>query len=161
MGARIMNYYFYIFLAFCLQITIECIIIEIVINLFIQRRIIMENATKALLIAASVLVVIILIAISIRILSSTSGVTNQVDTVSSNLETSMFNSQFSSIAGSNVSGTQVKSLISKVIVNNAQNSQHPTNQIYHYQLLGLKVSKRPKNKTSHFCSLQNMRPTCK
>ena len=84
----------------------------------------MENATKALLIAASVLVVIILIAISIRILSSTSGVTNQVDTVSSNLETSMFNSQFSSIAGSNVSGTQVKSLISKVIVNNAQNSQH-------------------------------------
>ena len=93
----------------------------------------MENATKALLIAASVLVVIILIAISIRILSSTSGVTNQVDTVSSNLETSMFNSQFSSIAGSNVSGTQVKSLISKVIVNNAQNSQHPTNQIYHYQ----------------------------
>lgn len=84
----------------------------------------MENATKALIIAASVLVVIILIAISIRILSSTSNVTNQVDTVSSNLETSMFNSQFISYVGNNVSGTQVKSLISKIIVNNAQNAGH-------------------------------------
>lgn len=84
----------------------------------------MENATKALLIAASVLIVIILIAVSIKILGSASGVSDQVDTVSSSLESSMFNSQFTSYFGDRVPGSQAKSLVSKIIINNSQNPNH-------------------------------------
>lgn len=83
----------------------------------------MENATKALLIAASVLIAIVLIAVSINILSSTSGVTNQVGEVSSSMASSVFNSQFSSYFSSSTSGTQARALVQKVIANN-QNSSH-------------------------------------
>lgn len=84
----------------------------------------MENATKALLISASVLIVIVLIAISIKVLNSTNKVTSQSNTVSTNMEVSMFNSNYEQYFGTKVSGTQVKSLISKIIVNNAQDSKH-------------------------------------
>ncbi len=84
----------------------------------------MENATKALLISASILIVIVLIAIGIRILNSTSGVTDQVGSTSSALETSMFNSQFEQFFGSSVPGTQVRSMISKIIVNNSQTPEY-------------------------------------
>lgn len=40
----------------------------------------MENATKALLIAAAVLIVILIIALGMRIFSSTSGATSQAET---------------------------------------------------------------------------------
>ena len=42
----------------------------------------MENSTKALLIAASILIVIILVAISIRLLNSTNGTSDQAEIVS-------------------------------------------------------------------------------
>lgn len=70
----------------------------------------MENASKALLIAASVLIAIALIAIGIKILSSTSGVTKQVDQVSSSLEASIFNSQFTKYEGER-KGSDVKALL--------------------------------------------------
>lgn len=83
----------------------------------------MENATKALLIAASVLIVLVLIGVGLKILSSTSGVTNQVGDVSTSMSASIFNSQFSSYFSSSTSGAQVKALIQKIIANN-QNSSH-------------------------------------
>ena len=79
----------------------------------------MENATKALIIAGSVLIVIVLIALGINILGSTSDVTDQVDSVSESMAQSVFNSQFTSYFDNSTSGTQAKSLISKVISNNS------------------------------------------
>ena len=79
----------------------------------------MENASKALLIAASVLIAIALIAIGIRILSATSGVTTQVDRVSSTLEASIFNSQFTKYEG-NQKGSDVKALLRLVINSNTR-----------------------------------------
>lgn len=81
----------------------------------------MENASKALLIAGSVLIAIVLIAVGIKILSSTKGVTQQVDTVSNNLEVSIFNSQFLQYEGEQ-RGSQVKALLRLVTQNNAKNS---------------------------------------
>lgn len=72
----------------------------------------MENATKALLIAASVLIVIVLIAVGIKLLGSTQGVTNEVGKVSDAMGRSVFNSQFIDYEG-NQSGAQVKALLNK------------------------------------------------
>ena len=83
----------------------------------------MENATKALLIAASVLIVIVLIAVGIKILSSASGVTNEVGKVSEAMEASIFNSQFINYEGIQT-GTQLKELLNKVSVNNRKNSSN-------------------------------------
>lgn len=82
----------------------------------------MENSTKALLIAASVLIVIVLISVGIKLLGSTKDVTNQVDSVSESMATSVFNSQFSSYFSNSTSGTQAKALITKVMSNNANAS---------------------------------------
>ena len=72
----------------------------------------MENASKALIIAASILIVIVLIAIGIKLLGSTKGVTNEVEGVSNAMELSLFNSQFTDYEGTQ-SGTQVKILLNK------------------------------------------------
>lgn len=72
----------------------------------------MENATKALIIAASVLIVIVLIAIGIRLLGSSQGVTNEVGEVSDAMSVSTYNSQFTDYVGTQT-GSQVKSVLSK------------------------------------------------
>ena len=89
----------------------------------------MENATKALLIAASVLIAIALIAIGIRILSSTSGVTRQVDRVSSDLETSIYNSQFTKYAGEQ-KGYDVKALLRLVKQSNISGNKETISVYY-------------------------------
>lgn len=75
----------------------------------------MENATKALLIAASVLIVIVLIAVGIRILGSSQGVTNEVGEISDTMSVSTYNSQFTDYVGTQT-GAQVKSVLSKATV---------------------------------------------
>ena len=82
----------------------------------------MENASKALLIAASVLIVILLIAFGIRIFNSTSGTGEQVEGVMITTEMTMFNNKFLSYSGSQ-SGSQVKALANLVIAHNANNSR--------------------------------------
>ena len=76
----------------------------------------MENATKALLIAASILIVIVLIAVGIKILASTQGVTDRVDEVSDIMAPAVFNSQFTDYEGTQT-GAQVKSLLNKAAIN--------------------------------------------
>lgn len=85
----------------------------------------MENATKALIIAGSILIAIILIAIGIKLATAPSNVSKKLEDTSSDLEASVFNSQFDQYFGSNKPGAQVKSLISQTIANNAQSSNHP------------------------------------
>lgn len=79
----------------------------------------MENATKALIIAAAVLIAIALIALGIRILSSTKGTTEQVDRVATELEISIYNSQFTKFEGTQ-RGSNVKQLVRSAKMNNAK-----------------------------------------
>lgn len=84
----------------------------------------MENASKALLIAGSVLVVILLIAIGVRVLNSTQGTTEATESTMKNTEIEMFNNQFIQYSGKNISAAEAYTLANKVVVSNAQNKEH-------------------------------------
>ena len=78
----------------------------------------MENASKALLIAGAVLIVILLIAVGMKIFNSSSSTADQVDTNMQTVEITTFNNKFLQYEGKQ-SGTQVKALINVVIEHNA------------------------------------------
>lgn len=84
----------------------------------------MENASKALIMAGTVLIAILLISIGILIFNKTKGVTKQVGDTATTTEIAMFNSKFTQYEGSNVAGVYVKSLLSDVRVSNAKNAEH-------------------------------------
>lgn len=88
----------------------------------------MENATKALLIAGVVFVVILIIAIGIRIFGSTQGVTNEVDKVAGATAISVHNSQFTDYEGMQT-GAQVKALLNKVAATHRSGNIHTVNVI--------------------------------
>ena len=79
----------------------------------------MENASKALLIAGSVLIAILLVAMGVKTINSTSDMTEHVDTVSKSTAASSFNSQFLPYLSDSTSGVKAKSLVSKVLSHNA------------------------------------------
>lgn len=78
----------------------------------------MENASKALLIAGGVLIAIILIAMGVRILNSTSGTTDSVETTSQALENAMYNKKFNMYIGERKSAKTVKQLAEVIISHN-------------------------------------------
>ena len=84
----------------------------------------MENASKALLIAAAVLIVILIIAFGMRIFNSTGDTSGQAEDLASSQQMQTFNAQFTGYLGSNRAGTIIRNL--KVVVNNsnARNTQH-------------------------------------
>lgn len=86
----------------------------------------MENATKALLIAAAVLIAIVLIAVGIRILNSSEGVTNNVDKVTTAAGLSVHNSQFTDYEGKQT-GVEVKALLNKAAATHRSGSEHKVN----------------------------------
>lgn len=71
----------------------------------------MENATKALLIAAAVLVAIIIISLGVTIVSGARNQINKSSDALDDAEVEAFNSKFSSYEGGSVSGTRVKTLV--------------------------------------------------
>lgn len=83
----------------------------------------MENATKALIIAASVLIVIVLIAIGIKLLGSSQRTTSQVDELSGSMAVAAFNSQFTDYVGTQT-GAQVKNLLAKAAATHRTGSSH-------------------------------------
>lgn len=82
----------------------------------------MENASKALLIAASVLIAILLIAMAVRVLTSTQGTVDSVDGTMKTTEQTLLINKFSSYVGSNKSKAQVMSLINLVQSHNQNSS---------------------------------------
>lgn len=78
----------------------------------------MENATKALLIAAAVLIAIILISLGVSIVSSAQDQINRSNTALDSAEIESFNSTFRNYEGAAVSGTKVRTLGRAVIQNN-------------------------------------------
>lgn len=81
----------------------------------------MENASKALLIAGAVLIVILLIGVGMMIYTgATSSINSSVGQMDAQ-QVQMFNNQIEQYVGENISGTKVKSLISMVNSNRATN----------------------------------------
>lgn len=89
----------------------------------------MENASKALLIAGSVLVVIVLIAVGMKILNSTAGASESAQKTMDSTAITNFNMQFVN-AGARIesevilSGSKTLALQQKVLASNAVNKTH-------------------------------------
>lgn len=83
----------------------------------------MENASKALLIAGAVLIVIVLISVGMLILNSTNDVTTQAGDTSTSQAIQTFNSSFVQYEGSQ-KGSTVKNLKQTVKASNAANPDH-------------------------------------
>ncbi len=84
----------------------------------------MENATKALLLAGSVLIAILLIAFGIKIFSSTHGTVESTQTTMNTASATAFNNKFLPYIGKKRSKQQVLALVNAVIANNAVSSEH-------------------------------------
>ena len=84
----------------------------------------MENASKALLIAASVLIAILLIAFGMKIFITSSKPVDNVEGAMNSTEIATFNSKFLSYAGTSKSAAQVKALANVIIANNSTNDNH-------------------------------------
>lgn len=83
----------------------------------------MENATKALLIAAGVLVVIVLIALGVSLLNSGSEVTGQTRAVAQSSAVQIFNAQFTSYLGENQTAKSVRELTEVIKTSNISNPE--------------------------------------
>lgn len=83
----------------------------------------MENASKALLIAAAVLIVILLIAFGMRIFNSTGDTSGQAEQTASSTSMQTFNAQFTAYKGK-ITGTSFRNLVSVVNTSNKGNPQH-------------------------------------
>ena len=81
----------------------------------------MENASKALLIAGSILIVILLIGVGMIIMNASDRVTGQASDSAETMAIQTFNGQFSGYLGDKISAAQVRSLISAVNASNASN----------------------------------------
>ena len=79
----------------------------------------MENASKALLIAGAILIVILLIAVGMMVYRGAQGSIKKAIGQMSSTERDIHNSQFEPYIGSNKSGSELRTLYSKVISNNA------------------------------------------
>lgn len=77
----------------------------------------MENATKALLIAAAILVAILIISLSLYVYRMASDTVGSVNL--SEAEMATHNGKFESAAGARVSGSAVNALFSTIVTNNA------------------------------------------
>ena len=81
----------------------------------------MENASKALLIAGAVLIVILLIAVGMMIYNGARGTVDESVAQMSSQQIEAFNAQFTQAGTTRVTGTQVNSLVQKIEANNIQN----------------------------------------
>ena len=83
----------------------------------------MENASKALLIAGAILIVIVLIGIGVLIVNSTSGIQDQATSSADSMARQTFNSQFTAYEGQDNSAAQIRSLISTINASNGANAK--------------------------------------
>lgn len=88
----------------------------------------MENATKALLIGAAILIAIVVITLGVFILGKGSALVKENSDMSE-VEISTFNSKFEGFCGKNVRGAQVQQLIKAVNQNNKTNEDDSSKQI--------------------------------
>lgn len=80
----------------------------------------MENASKALLIAGAILIVIVLISIGMVIVQQSQGLVDESGAMATSQETSAFNNRFNIYQGTQ-KGATIQTLLGEVSVNNADN----------------------------------------
>lgn len=81
----------------------------------------MENASKALLIAGAILIVIVLISIGMLIVQSSRGILGEVDDYTSQQSVQAFNSKFLNYQGIQ-KGASVKTLLQEIATSNSTNT---------------------------------------
>ena len=86
----------------------------------------MENATKALLIAAAILVAIIIISLGLSVVRQGQEAVNNADMSEAQIEA--FNSKFKSYEGTNVSTANVNALLSAVLSHNQNEARTGDNR---------------------------------
>jgi hypothetical protein len=84
----------------------------------------MENASKALLIAAGVLIVILLIAFGMSIFNSTGDTAGQIESATSTQDLQAFNAKFTPYIGAGRNGSTIPNLLAVVNATNKANSAH-------------------------------------
>lgn len=89
----------------------------------------MENASKALLIAGAILIAILLIGIGMMVFGNINGITGQAGQQMDAIEIQGFNRPFTQYEGTNVSGSNVKTLISNINASNATYKNDASRQI--------------------------------
>ena len=77
----------------------------------------MENASKALLIAGAVLIVILIIGVGMAIYQGSTGTINKATSKMSAQEIEMANQDYAPYIGNSIPGTKVKSLINEINAN--------------------------------------------
>lgn len=82
----------------------------------------MENASKALLFAAGILIAIILISVAVYIVSMSQEATKGVGSTMSEMQLMQFNQKFTTYEGVRT-GSQIKSLVEVVNANNVDNAE--------------------------------------
>ena len=82
----------------------------------------MENASKALLIAGAILIVILIIAIGMIVYNSSKGTIDEAVSQMSSQEVTMYNNQFTTYEGDRVNGSTVRSLLDIIQTNNSKNN---------------------------------------
>lgn len=83
----------------------------------------MENATKALLIAAAILVAILIISLGLVVYNMAAETVQNVNM--NDQEVKAFNDKFMRYEGSNKKGANVNALINEVLQNNLNNAEDP------------------------------------
>lgn len=86
----------------------------------------MENATKALLIAAAILIAILIISLSLVVYRMASETINSVNL--SEAEMAQFNGKFDTYVGDTVSGSSVNALLTTVFTHNSAETAAGTNR---------------------------------
>ncbi len=89
----------------------------------------MENASKALIIAGSILIAILLIAFGVRTFNSTRGASEGVETTMNATEIATFNGKFTKYIGTNKNRGQALALINEVISHNGTMKDVPAKQV--------------------------------
>lgn len=89
----------------------------------------MENASKALLIAGAILIAILIIGIGMLVFNGIGSITGQQEAKVNAMAIQMFNAEFEAYKGTNVSGSNVKALLSSIAANNTSYSDDTSRQI--------------------------------
>lgn len=83
----------------------------------------MENATKALLIAGSILIVILLIALGMRVFRSGAGAVDDSQVAMKATGVGTYNTQIAGYLNKNLTESQVRALVQKLIAINASSKR--------------------------------------
>ncbi len=89
----------------------------------------MENASKALLIAGAILIAILLIGIAMMVFNNIGGITDIAGQQVDQMQITAFNRPFEQYEGPNVSGSNVRALISNINSSNATNANDESRQV--------------------------------